>query len=97
MAHMVLTRIEPMSYAKIAGVIAALLGLVIGVLYGFGAVVFSSMLGSESVGAAVGVGMAILFPVLYGVLAFVFGLLSAWLYNVVAARVGGIEMEFEDY
>lgn len=97
MAHMVLTRIEPLSYAKIAGAIAGLLGLVIGVLYAFGAVAFSSMLGGESIGVALGLGMAILFPLLYGVLAFVFGFLSAWLYNAVAARVGGIELEFDEY
>ena len=97
MAHMILTRIEPLSYAKIAGAIAGLLGLVIGVLYAFGTIAFSSMLGGESIGVALGFGMAILFPVLYGGLAFVFGFLSAWMYNAIAARVGGIEMEFEDY
>ena len=26
-----------------------------------------------------------------------FGLLMAWLYNVVAARIGGVELEFEEY
>jgi hypothetical protein len=92
---MVLRRIDPMSYAKIAGAIAAMLGLVIGVLYAFFLFAFSSLLGGESIGVALGLGMIILFPLLYGVLAFLIGLLSAWLYNVVAERVGGIEMEFD--
>ena len=97
MAQMVLSRIEPMSFAKIYGAIGAMLGLVIGVLYAFFAMAFSSMLGGESIGGALALGMVIGFPILYGVLAFVGGLLMAWLYNVVAARIGGVELEFDEY
>ena len=97
MAQMVLSRIDPMSYAKVYGAIAAMLGLVIGVLYAFFAMAFSSMLGGESIGGAIAIGMVIGFPILYGVLAFVLGLLMAWIYNVVAARIGGIELEFDEY
>lgn len=42
-----------------------------------------------------GVAAVILIPLLYAVIGFVFGALSAWVYNVVAGRVGGIELELE--
>jgi hypothetical protein len=38
----------------------------------------------------------ILAPVLYGVLGAMVNALMAWIYNHVAARLGGIEVEFED-
>ena len=40
---------------------------------------------------SVGVGMLILFPIIYAVGAYVAGVLSAWIYNIVAGRLGGIE------
>jgi len=42
-------------------------------------------------GAGVSVAMLILMPVLYTLMGFVFTLVGAWVYNVVAARVGGFE------
>ena len=35
-------------------------------------------------------------PILYGVLGALVNALMAWLYNQAAARLGGIEVEFED-
>jgi hypothetical protein len=40
-----------------------------------------------------GVAAVVVFPVLYAVLGFVVTLLTAWLYNVVAGAVGGIELD----
>ena len=42
-------------------------------------------------GASASLFVMILMPVLYLVFGFVFTLLAAWVYNVVAARVGGFE------
>ena len=39
-----------------------------------------------------GLAAIVVFPVLYGVLAFVMGLVVSALYNLIAARVGGIEV-----
>jgi hypothetical protein len=38
----------------------------------------------------------VLAPILYGVLGAIVNALMAWLYNLVAARLGGIEISFED-
>ncbi len=46
-----------------------------------------------------GIGKAILpifiMPILYPIMGFLMTLLWCWLYNVLAKRIGGIEVEFE--
>jgi len=60
-----------------------------------------AMLGSVASGEAsgwsliFGVGAVIVLPILYGVMGFIFTLLFAWLYNVCAGWIGGIEIELE--
>ncbi len=46
---------------------------------------------SGALGVGMGIGMLIILPVLYAVFGFLFTLLFAWIYNLVAARVGGLE------
>jgi hypothetical protein len=46
------------------------------------------------IGGAMMIGLAILFPVIYGVMGFIAGMISALLYNLMAKWVGGVEMEF---
>ena len=38
----------------------------------------------------------VLAPILYGVLGALVNALMVWIYNLVAARLGGIEITFED-
>lgn len=40
-------------------------------------------------------GFLIAMPLLYGVLGFVFGAVTAWLYNVIAGWTGGLELDLE--
>jgi hypothetical protein len=40
-------------------------------------------------------GMAILMPVIYGVMGFIGGVIGAAVYNLVARWIGGIELEVE--
>jgi hypothetical protein len=47
-------------------------------------------------GAGIGFLAIIFFPVLYGFMGFVAGILSALIYNLVAKWVGGIEIELKD-
>jgi hypothetical protein len=42
-----------------------------------------------------GIGIAVLFPVLYGVIGFAAGLIGALFYNLLAGWVGGFELETE--
>lgn len=41
--------------------------------------------------AAMGIGGAIGMAILYPLLGFISGVIGAWLYNIVAARIGGFE------
>jgi len=81
---------------------------VVGVLYGCLAILFipvaliaiTASVGSPQPygagGAIALVLLAIFAPVLYGVLGFLFGALSAWLYNITAKYVGGIRLDLRD-
>jgi hypothetical protein len=97
---MILRRIAPLSLARILGLIYAILGILAGGLFAlfslFGAAIGAA---NESGGAFIsglfGIGAIFFMPVLYGVMGFIGGLLVAWLYNLVAPAVGGIELTLE--
>ena len=95
-----ITHIGPISVAKVAFVLYGVIGLI------FGAVVaVISLLGaglgvaageeSSLLGAMFGVGAVILLPLFYGGLGALMALFTAWLYNVVAGLVGGVEVRTE--
>jgi hypothetical protein len=93
---MVITRIGPLSCARVCGTLYAILGFIFGGIFSLAAFAGSLASNSSRVGvlrAFMGVGAIVFFPIMYGALGFVFSLLSAWLYNGIAGRVGGIEME----
>ena len=89
-----------MSVAKIMGAIHALLGLVFVpffLLFGLIASMAPKQNGGNTSAVAVGlVGalvLAVIAPVFYGTIGFIFGAIGAFLYNVIAKRLGGIEVE----
>jgi hypothetical protein len=97
---MVIKRIVPLSFAKIAGTLYAIMGLVFGCIVslialagGFASAGQASQF--ANVGAMVGVGAIIILPIVYGGLGFVVMLVAAALYNVVAGLVGGIELDVQ--
>jgi hypothetical protein len=98
---MVLKKIGPLSLAKIGGVIYGVLGFLVGIFISMLAMlgVFASSMTSEGpgpiVGMFLGVGAIIMFPILYSILGFVMGAIVAWLYNVFAGLVGGIELDLQ--
>ncbi len=94
---MVLRRIGPLSCAKIAGTLYAAIGLVFGIIVALISMAggFSSSASSAVGFGLVGVGAIVALPLLYGCLGFVATLIGAWLYNVVAGAVGGIELDLQ--
>ncbi|HEY9402206.1 MAG TPA: hypothetical protein VIQ24_05905 [Pyrinomonadaceae bacterium] len=104
MATMMVKRIGVLSLAKVQGVVMAAIGLIIGLIYGlffiiFGAVMMST--GAKGAGSAAagglvgGLAMMIIIPVFYAVIGFTIGALSAFIYNVAANAIGGLELELE--
>jgi hypothetical protein len=73
------------------GVIVAL----ISVLGGFAALANDAGPGAGLVGMFLGVGAVFVFPILYGVLGAVMGMIVGAIYNVAARLVGGLELEID--
>ena len=84
----VLKRIGVLSVARVTGVVLAIVGLVLAVPFGL-FVMARGGAGNFSLLWLVAV------PILYAAGGFVGGALYAWLYNVVAGWIGGIELDIE--
>lgn len=101
---MILKRIEPMSCAKVYGLICVFIGLIAGIfvagifwvtshLFGPG---MDSDIPLRGMSYLFGGGAIISFPIMYGIMGFIMGYLSAVIYNWIANMIGGIEMEFDN-
>jgi hypothetical protein len=95
----IVKRIEPLSAMRVAGILYAALGLVIGAMFSLIFVTMGSfpMNGQAALPFPFRIlfgGLAVvLLPVFYGVMGALMAGLGAALYNLVARWVGGIEVE----
>ncbi|MFZ0313815.1 MAG: DUF3566 domain-containing protein [Candidatus Korobacteraceae bacterium] len=91
-----LRSIDVLSSAKILAVVQAVIGILIGfcfLLFGIaGAALAPSHQKLGMVGIIV---LAVLMPVFYGVLGFVMGAVWAWVYNLAAQSIGGLELQLD--
>jgi hypothetical protein len=95
-----------LSVAKIQAVMMFVIGLLIGILYGLIVIIYSlfgaGIVGGDAAlvigggGVVLGIGLMIGIPIMYGLIGFIAGALSALIYNIFAGMVGGIEMEVEN-
>ncbi|MDE1873920.1 MAG: hypothetical protein KGI04_02255 [Candidatus Micrarchaeota archaeon] len=83
-----------MSVAKIEGVIGVVVGFIIGILVFLVGSAASSIAGTSSLGG-LGALSLIIFPIVYGIMLFIFGAVIAWVYNMVAGEIGGIQIDLE--
>jgi hypothetical protein len=98
-------RVGVLSLGKVFAVLYGLFGLIFGVLFSLFAIMGAALGGlaaetGEEAGAAVfgllfGVGAVIAMPVIYAIMGFIGGILTAALYNLSARFVGGIELDLE--
>jgi hypothetical protein len=96
---MIVKRLAPLSFAKIAGVLYALMGLLVGGLFS-AASILGGVMGagdgdSPFGGMIFGVGAIVVLPIFYGVLGFVTTLIGAVLYNAIASVIGGVEIDVQ--
>ncbi len=82
-----LKSIRVVSVFKISLVLGAVAGLLVGVILGV-----ASFIRKEWMEGFLTIFLA---PLLYGGMGAVMNALMAWIYNVVAGRLGGIELELE--
>jgi hypothetical protein len=76
------------------------LGITLGILYGVISLVIvpffllAAIFGSK--GGIMGVGFAIIFPIIYAVGGFIAGVIMAFVYNLVAKWTGGVEFTTQE-
>ncbi len=94
---MIIRKIGPLSCAKVSGVLYALMGLILGAIFSLISLgTAAAGLDSEGgLGFLFGAAAIIILPIFYGILGFIGGAIGAWLYNLIAGWIGGIEVEFE--
>lgn len=93
----VLTHVGVIPLAKISALFGLIMGLVYGILLSFFAIASVSVMPGVSAPAATGAGVGvalILFTVIAGGIGgFIYGAVMAFLYNVFAGWIGGVELE----
>jgi len=98
-------RVAPLQAGKMFGVLYACMGLIFLPFFALAALagVFAQQTqqaqATSGAPMAIAAGMMICFgilmPVIYGVMGFVFGVIGAAVYNLIAGWIGGIEVEVE--
>ncbi len=91
----VIKSIDIISWAKIH----ALFGIVFGLIYGILFAILGSAIGAtfEMPGATtLGLSAIIVFPIIFGIMAFICGAIMAFFYNIFAGKIGGIEIELAE-
>tara|TARA_Y100000034_G_scaffold130083_1_gene187703 strand:+ start:510 stop:803 length:294 start_codon:yes stop_codon:yes gene_type:complete len=94
---MELKRISPLPFAKVSALLGAIMGLIFGlIIFSLSKLIANSQTPElASIAFANASAMVIItLPIFYGIFGFLFGLISAVLYNLVAKWVGGINLEF---
>lgn len=89
-----LKRVSVLSVGLVAAATYALFGLIGGFFITLISVVASGAFDEAGLGFLFGIGSIIILPIVYGIVGFIAGLISALIYNLVAKFTGGIQMEF---
>jgi hypothetical protein len=89
-------RISPLQLGKMLAILYGIIGL-IAIPFFLMFASLSAQLPAEQRGSfmAMGAGAALFAPILYAVMGFIIGVIGAFIYNLVAKWVGGIEVEVE--
>lgn len=93
-------KINPVQAGKVSAVVAILLILIFIVpimlivsAVGFGAA--DSSFGGFAMGGSI-LAVVIIMPIIYGIFAFLVGMLYAFIYNITYRFHGGMELEYDD-
>ena len=93
---MTINRVGPLSCAKVAAALYAVVGLVAGIFVSLAAMAGAFAANEEAAGAlglVFGVGAIIVLPVMYACVGFVMTLILTVLYNKIAGAIGGVEVD----
>jgi|HubBroStandDraft_1064217.scaffolds.fasta_scaffold86509_3 transmembrane protein DUF3566 len=88
--------IAPLQLGKMMALCYGIMGLLFCPIFLLMSLFAQHMPNQQRVGMmAFGTGFALFMPVLYAVMGFIFGVIGAFIYNVIAKWVGGVEVEVE--
>ena len=97
-----LKRIAPLQAGKILGILHGCIGLIFlpffalaGMLGAFAQHTQANQAAPAAIIAGLVLGMGIFMPIIYAVMGFIFGIIGAAFYNLVARWVGGFQIEVE--
>jgi len=106
MSRLRINKMGVFSVAKMQAVLGLVIGLIIGVIYGAFIILYSligaSLVGGDAKlavgggGVVVGIIVMIAVPITYAIVGFIGGAIGAFVYNIFAGMIGGIEMEVEN-
>jgi len=96
---MIIKRVNVFSAAKISAVLYAIMGFIFGLIFAFFGMIGSMFARSSDMpagfGMFFGLGGIIIMPIFYGIIGFIATAIAAWLYNIIAGWVGGVEIDVE--
>ncbi|MCB1024319.1 MAG: hypothetical protein KDB79_08010 [Acidobacteria bacterium] len=109
MNRLKIRKLGVLSVAKMQAVMMLVLSLLIAIPYGL-IIIGISLIGGVGAGSqdglsglmvggggiVMGIVVMIAIPILYGIMGFIAGAISALVYNIFAGMVGGIEIEVEN-
>ena len=105
MAEMTIRRFGVLSVAKMYGLLMFIFGLIFGILYGLFLILFGAAMSALGTGreattggvstVVVGIVVMIGIPIMYGVMGFIMGAISALVYNIASGMIGGVKFELE--
>ena len=91
-----LKRIAPLQLGKVMALTYGLMGLLFCPVVLVMSLLMPHAQNQQRVGMlAFGTGFALAMPFLYAAMGFVFGIIGAFIYNMIAKWIGGIEVEVE--
>ena len=94
---MIVRKIGVWSAARLYGAVTATMGLFFGVILALFSMVGAGLAGPDQgpawLGGLFGVGAVIILPIFYGVMGVIGGAIGAFLYNLFAGMVGGVEID----
>jgi hypothetical protein len=98
----IVSKVGILSFAKIQACMMFIFGLLFGGLYAalFLIIGIVTVSGGKEREGYVQIGMAVFFaigfPIIYTIMGFVLGALAAFVYNIAARKIGGIELELTE-
>jgi uncharacterized membrane protein YhdT len=91
----VIKSIDIISWAKIHALFGIVFGLIYGILFAILGTAIGATHGLPGL-TTLGLLSIIVFPIIFGIMAFICGAILAFLYNIFASKVGGIEIELTE-